>query len=160
MEPHEPPLNPPLLNLSYVPITMYIVGAYLDMFSLCTYSAIVTCMHVCVCVCLSLTALCSSIFPLSLQAGSLNKIFSMDTLTFEPKSVFLFLHTPSHGPHLHTVHVWVGAGVSHFAVQSAYQHAMRLVQHTPGRPIITKEVRTYTKSIYFFLIGYRLILAY
>lgn len=95
-----------------------------------------------------------------LQAGSLNKLVSLDSLSFEPKSVFLFLHTPSHGPHLHTVHVWVGTEVSHFALQSAYQHTMRLVQHVPGRPLITKEVSTplyiYIYTMYTFYIHYHL----
>ena len=75
-----------------------------------------------------------------MQAGSLTRLNSLDSLTFDPKGVFLFLHTPSHGPHLHHVYVWVGAGVSHFAKQSAYQHCMRLVECTPGRPLVHKEV--------------------
>ena len=45
-----------------------------------------------------------------------------------------------HGPLFHHVFLWLGGGVSEFAMHSAYQHCQSLLQCLPGRPQLHREV--------------------
>lgn len=75
-----------------------------------------------------------------LQAGSLQKLVSLDSVSFGEKEVYIFLYMAPHGPLLYHVFLWVGKSVNDFALHSAYQHSQNLVNTLPGLPVVHKEV--------------------
>ena len=80
-------------------------------------------------------------FILLSQAGSLQKLDSLDSVHFEQNEIYIFLYVTAQGPLLHHVFIWVGRNVNEFALHSAYQHCENLVNTLPGRPVVHKEVR-------------------
>ena len=44
------------------------------------------------------------------------------------------------GPLFHHIFLWLGGGVSEFAMHSVYQHCQGLLQCLPGQPQLHREV--------------------